>query len=216
MQRSSFLGLALVACAALFSAGCISSPGTQAAPVPAAPVQVANVSLAPLALAPADVPSGYTLISSRQKPAGEMGTLAKDLGWQQGYVTVYSLNDTTGPSAITQTITVYAGKNMSDLVSLVYITERQEKGLNFTNLPLPATGPDTRAFVATAANATPSSTATEVAVLASEPGATTPSEGYIEVIFAKGQVFEVIRMTGPGAQYDTLKALAETAYAKPG
>src|SRR5208337_1015318 len=187
MQRSSFLGLALVACAALFSAGCISSPGTQAAPVPAAPVQVANVSLAPLALAPADVPSGYTLISSRQKPAGEMGTLAKDLGWQQGYVTVYSLNDTTGPSAITQTITVYSGKNMSDLVSLVDTSERQEKGLNFTDLPLPATGPDTRAFVATAANATPSSTATGGTImLAADSGTSEPVEGYAEVIFAKG------------------------------
>jgi hypothetical protein len=214
MQRSLFLGLALVACAALFSAGCISSPGTQAAPVPAAPALAANVSLAPLALAPADVPSGYTLLSGRQKSAGEMGTLAKDLGWQQGYVTVYSLNDTAGPSAITQTITVYAGKNMSDLVSLVDTGERQEKGLNFTDLPLPATGPDTRAFAATAANTTPSSTATGGMLLAA--GTSAPAEGYAEVIFVKGDILEVIRMTGPGAQNDVLTTLAETAYAKLG
>ena len=215
MQRSLFLGLALIACAALFCAGCISSPGTQAAPVPAAPAQAANVSLAPLALAPADMPSGYTLLSGREKSAGEMGTLAKDLGWQQGYVTVYSLNDTAGQSAITQTIAVYAGKNMSDLVSLVYTTERQEKGLNFTDLPLPATGPDTRAFIATAADATPSSTATEGTIMLAA-GTSAPSEGYAEVIFAKGDILEVIRMTGPGAHNDVLTPLAETAYAKLG
>ena len=38
----------------------------------------------------------------------------------------------------------------------------------------------------------------------------------MEVIFVKGTVTEVIRMTGPAAQYDTLKSLAETAYAKSG
>ena len=215
MQKSLFIGLALVAGAALFCTGCISAPGTPAVPVPAAPVQTANVSLVPLALAPADVPAGYTLLSSRQKSAGEMGTLAKDLGWQQGYVTVYSLNDTAGPSAITQTITVYAGKNMSDLVSLVDTSERQEEGLNFTNLPLPATGPDTRAFVATAANATPSSTATEGTIMLAA-GTSAPAEGYTEVIFAKGDILEVIRMTGPGARSDVLATLAETAYAKLG
>jgi hypothetical protein len=38
----------------------------------------------------------------------------------------------------------------------------------------------------------------------------------MEVIFVRDTVTEVIRMTGPGAQYDTLKSLAETAYAKSG
>ena len=84
---------------------------------------------------------------------------------------------------------------MSDLVSLVYTTERQEKGLNFTDLPLPATGPDTRAFIATAADATPSSTATEGSIMLAA-GTSAPSEGYAEVIFAKGDILKVIQITG--------------------
>ena len=96
--------------------------------------------------------------------------------------------------------------------------EQQQKDLTFSGLPLPATGPDTRALSATAVHTHPcfhnghGGLSDQLA----RTGTSAPAEGYIEVIFAKGEILEVIRMTGPGAQNDTLKTLAEAAYAKLG
>jgi hypothetical protein len=45
---------------------------------------------------------------------------------------------------------------------------------------------------------------------------TAPPVGFTEVVFGKGNILEVIRMTGPGTQYSILKTLAETAYNKIG
>jgi hypothetical protein len=218
MQRSIVFGLCLIVCAAILGAGCTSTSGAGSAPSvgTATTVPSANISLAPLALTPADVPAGYTLVSARQKSADEMSTLAKDLGWQQGYVTVYSTpaNSTGGPTTITQTLTVYSNTSTTDMISLIYSNEQQQKGLVFSDLSQPATGADTRAFSAVPVNATP--TATSGMTAFAESSGTAPAEGYMEVIFVKGTVTEVIRMTGPAAQYDTLKSLAETAYAKSG
>jgi hypothetical protein len=219
MQRSIAIGLCLIVYAAILCAGCTSSSGTGSTATTgiATNTPTTNVSLAPLALIPTDVPAGYTLVSSRQKSAGEMSTLAKDLGWQEGYITIYSSleNSTGGPTTITQTITVYSGKDMSSIVSLVNSNERQQNGLVFSDLALPSTGADTRAFSAALVNATPTVTPGGMVTLAESSG-TTPTAGYTEVIFGKGEILEVIRMSGPGAQYDTLKSLAETAYAKLG
>lgn len=218
MQRSLVIGLCLIVCAALLDAGCTSTSGTgSVTPTHAATTAPpANITLAPLALTQADVPAGYTLVSGRQKSADEMSSVAKDLGWQQGYVTIYSTtgNMTAGPTAITQTITVYGGKDISSIVSLVDSNERQQKGLTFSALALPATGADTRAFSAAPVNATPTISTGSLGLAGSS--GTTTTEGYIEVIFGKGEILEVIRMNGPGAQYDTLKSLAETAYARVG
>jgi len=221
MQRFIFSILALAACAILLCSGCTSTTGTQGTitPPPVTSASTANISLAPLALAPADLPAGFTQQSGRQKSADEMSSLAKDLGWQEGYVATFSSsgNGTAGSTSITQTITVYNAKNMSSIVSLVDAGERQQADLVFSGLPLPATGPDTRALSAIAVNTTPATTtAGGLSALSSESGSSAPAEGYIEVIFAKSEILEVIRMTGPGAQYDTLKTLAETAYAKLG
>jgi hypothetical protein len=216
MQRSILFGLCLIVCAAILGAGCLSLSGAANAPAAgtATIVPSANISLVPLALTPADVPVGFTLVSARQKSADEMSTLARDLGWQQGYVTVYSTpaNSTGGPMTITQTLTVYSNTSTTDMVSLIYSNEQQQKGLVFSDLAKPATGADTRAFSAVPVNAAPMVTS-GLAGFAGNSG-TAPKEGYMEVIFVRGTVTEVIRMTGPAAQYDTLKALAETAYAK--
>lgn len=220
MQRSLIIGLCLIMCAALLGAGCISNPGTGnvSATGTAATVSPANISLAPLALGPADIPAGSALTSARQKSADEVSTLAKDLGWQQGYVIIYSTpaNSTGGPALITQTLTVYSKKSMADIVALVDSSERQQKGLVFSRLALPATGADTIAFSAAPVTVTPTLTTGGMTVPAQGADASTQAEGYSEVIFGKGTVLEVIRMSGPGAQYDTLKSLAETAYAKLG
>jgi hypothetical protein len=219
MQRSIAIGLCLIVCAAILCAGCTSSSGTGSAATTgtATTTPTTNVSLAPLALTPTNVPAGYTLVSSRQKSSDEMSSVAKDLGWQEGYVTIYSspAGSAGKPTTITQTITVYSGKDISSIVSLVDKNERQQNGLVFSDLALPATGADTRAFSAALVNATPTVTPGGMVTLAESSG-TTPTVGYTEVIFGKGEILEVIRMSGPGAQYDTLKSLAEMAYAKLG
>jgi hypothetical protein len=147
-----------------------------------------------------------------------MSSLAKDLGWQEGYVATYSSsgNGTAGSTVITQTITVYNANDMSSLVALVNKDEQQQAGLVFSSLPLPATGPDTSALSAVAINTTQSSSAGGFSAPSTGSVAAGTAQGYVEVIFAKGGILEVIRMTGPGAQYDTLKTLAESAYAKLG
>ncbi|HVP96027.1 hypothetical protein [Methanoregula sp.] len=214
MQRSLFLILSLLACAFLLGAGCTSTT-----PSPASTTPAATIALAPLALTPADIPAGFTLQSAREKSPDEMSSMAKDLGWQEGYVASWTTpaNGTAGSTVITQTITVYTAENQSSLVSLVASNEQQQAGLAFSDLPLPATGPDTHALSAAVVNATPASTpAGGFGPLQSGSASTAPTQGYIEVIFAKGPVLEVVRMTGPGADYATLKTLAETAYAKLG
>ncbi|MEN6396141.1 MAG: hypothetical protein ABFC78_06635 [Methanoregula sp.] len=178
---------------------------------------VTNVSLAAFALTTSDLPAGFNIETSRQKSADEISTLAKDLGWQQGYVTVYTFpsNNTNGSSMITQTITVYPKEKMPGVVSLINTNERQQTGLNFLNMPLPATGPDTYAFSAEDTNKTTEPATTENKIGGSpDTKESAPGEGYFEVIFYKGDILEVIRMSGAGAHYDTLKTLAETAYAK--
>jgi hypothetical protein len=148
-----------------------------------------------------------------------VSSTAKDLGWQEGYVATWASagNATLGVTTITQTITVYNARNMSFLVPLVAAGEHQQQGLVFSNLPQPATGPDTRTISAVVVNTTPAAaTSGGVVAIQNESTSTAAAQGYIEVIFGKGQILEVIRMTGPGAQYDTLTTLAESAYAKLG
>jgi hypothetical protein len=42
----------------------------------------------------------------------------------------------------------------------------------------------------------------------------TVQQDFIEIIFSKGDILEVLRMTGEGADYETLASLAQKAYAK--
>lgn len=206
-------------CVVIFCAGCTSVPGSQS---PAnsdmmTTTPVTNVSLAAFALTTADLPTGFNIETSREKSADEVGTLAKDLGWQRGYVTICSFpsNTTNSSSAITQTITVYPKEKMSGIVSLINTNERQQTGMDFSDMQLPATGPDTFAFSAQVTNKTTEPATTENSITwAPDTRESAPGEGYFEVIFYKGEILEVIRVSGPGAHYDALKTLAETAYAK--
>lgn len=206
----------LVVCTALLAAGC-TSPSANTGTIPAATVpSTYNTTPASLAFTPADLPAGSTPVLSQARAADEMSDQARDLGWRGGYVTVYTLpaND-TGTATVTQSLAVYAGKNISDIIAIVDANERQQTGFVFTDLPLPATGAGTRAFAATPVNATPAAISTG-AVATPDQGPGSAADGYIEVIFGRGDILEVIRISGPGAaeQRGTLASLAEAAYAK--
>lgn len=215
MQKIIPVAAAVFLCAAILCAGC-TSPQSLAAvtPAPSQAAAASGTTLMPLVLTPAELPFGSTLVSSGARSPSEMSTTANDLGWQAGYVTVYSLptNGTSGTTTVTQSLAVYSGKNISDIVTLVDANERRQTGLSFTDLPVPATGSFARAYAAVPVNAGTTSAAGNN--LSLSQGTTPPVEGYKEVIFGKGSVLEVIRIAGPGADAATLDALAETAYKK--
>ncbi|MFA5253872.1 MAG: hypothetical protein WC367_04280 [Methanoregula sp.] len=211
----------IVVAAFLLCAGCTSAPAaTQAAETPAP----ANTTLLAYALAPSDLSASWTQVTSREKTTAEMSPLARELGWQDGYVVVYTLpaNNSAGTCTLTQTVTRYSVQNMSDLVSAVAANERKVGGLAFTDLPAPATGPDTRAFSAVLVNRTPTATPTGgMASIAFESSTPMATNGYVEVVFAKGDILDVIRMSGTCPPYDTipyemLASLGKTAYTKLG
>ncbi len=220
MRGIAFFIFIFVVCAMTLSAGCVSSSGSQGNVTLASETGTAanTVSLASLAFTQADLPPGFTQVSGRQKSINELSGEAKDLGWIGGYVATYSSpgNETVNTTVVTQTITEYPAENIPNLVSLVNVNDRQIPGLSFNNLPSPSTGPETHAFSAMV-NATTSKTENNPFLSSSPNTATTPSpEAFNEVVFGKGDILEVIRITGPGSQYSDLKTLAETAYKKLG
>lgn len=219
MQKSVYCASTLIMCVFVFFAGCTSVTAAKD-PVPPDPISTTpaeNISLAPFALTTADMPAGSIILSGRQKSADEVNPVAHDLGWKQGYVIVGSLpsDTTTIPIILTQTLTVYPEDKIAGIVSLINTNERQQYGLEFSDLPLPATGPNTYSISAVVSNNTAEPVASGEGIIGSYGKSTdTPAQGYIEVIFYKGDILEVIRLSGPGANYTTLNLLSETAYAK--
>jgi hypothetical protein len=202
----------------LLCSGCTSPSGIPSGTPAATPSPAGNLSLAPLALTPADLPAGFVQQSGRYKSPDEVSAAAKYLGWQEGYVANFTSagNASSGTTTITQTITQYNTTNMTELVGIVSANEEQQTGLGFIALAPPSGIPGARAINAIVVNISGSSSSVGGGILPVAQAASAPATGYMEVIFGKGQVFEVIRMTGPGAQYNTLAALAQTAYAKSG
>ena len=190
-------------------AGC-----TQAAPgqdLPTAP----QSSLAALALTAADAPENFTLVESREKSADEVGSLAKDLGWQGGFVVTYSgmPDHPMGATEISQTLTTYPAANMPDLVAFVITNDQADPELIITPLPAPGLGEQSHAFWGKARS--------QIVVrenkgdpLMSGSLKGSLKQDIVEIIFAKDTTLVVLRMTGPYADYALLRDLAEKAYLK--
>ncbi len=190
-------------------AGC-----TQAAPgqdIPAAP----QSSLAAVALTAADAPENFTLVESRQKSADEVGSLARDLGWQGGFVVTYSgmPDHPMGATEISETLTTYPAANMPNLVAFVITNDQADPELIITPLPAPGLGEQSHAF---------SGKARSQIVVRENKGDPLMSgslkgslkQDVVEILFAKDTTLVVLRMTGPYADYALLRELAEKAYLK--
>jgi len=218
MQKLVFFVPVLIVCAIVLCAGCVSSPGAQGnTSSTQVTVTTTNmIALSPLSFTLADLPANYTQVSGRQKSISELGQDAQNLGWEEGYVAMYSLpgNGTSGPTLITQTITVYPTVNIPKIVTIANSIDRQGTELIYTDLPMPNTGPETYTFSATPKVNTVPTGNNALGPFSSSTSTSVPPQGYIETIFGKGNILEVIRMSGPDAQYSTLKSLAETAYNK--
>ena len=202
--RATFLLLTLLAGVTL-SPGCMSSvfgtPPVYSLPVSETqvPEQVATVvTVADMALVPDDLPSGYSLKDRSIIAYDEIGQLAHDLRWMQGYRVVYYRleryhNDITG---IRQIIGIYPQES----INRVYAIEKESlledvNGTRKYEIPFPKIGEKS------------------IAVRIIEPGDPRNLVVY-SVLFTKNNVCEHITMGGTATDYETLKSIALRAAEK--
>jgi hypothetical protein len=211
MSRAPYLIIAILVCSLILAAGCTGRNGTVAPAVPTP----AFITLESLVLTPSEVPQNFTLHESRVKNTTEVGKLARDLGWQQGYIVrfIRPLEGIPGQTEILQTVTWYPAKNIPTIAALAEKQEQSDNTMIFTNLSSPPLGSYSQAFSGTA-NPRMTPEPDNGNLLGSGPVEGTVQQDFFEIIFSKGDILEVIRMTGPGADYVTLAGLAQKAYNK--
>jgi len=211
MSCSPTLIVAILVCSLVFAAGCT---GRAVTAVPAAPTP-AHITLESLALTPSEVPQNFTLRESRAKNSTDVSKLARDLGWKQGYVVrfTYPSEGISGQTEILQTVTLYPAKNIPAIAELAEKQERSDKNMLFSNLSTPALGSYSRAFSGTI-NTLMIPEPDNGNPLGSGSVGATVQQDFVEIIFTKGDILEVLRMTGPGADYSTLASLVQKAYNK--
>lgn len=211
MSCSPTLIIAILICSLIFAAGCTGRAGTA---VPVAPTP-APITLESLVLTQSEVPQNFTLQESRAKNFTDVSKLAQDLGWQQGYVVRFTSppEGVPGQTEILQTVTLYPAKNIPAIAALAEKQERSDKNMLFSNLSSPALGSYSRAFSGTV-NTLMTPEPDNVNPLGSGSVEGTVQQDFVEIIFSKGDILEVLRMTGPGADYSTLSSLAQKAYNK--
>jgi len=211
MRSSRGLIIAILVCSLVLASGCTWPAGT-AAPAPSNPEQI---TLESLVLTPSEIPQNFTLSESRVKNSNEVSKLARDLGWQQGYVVRFTRppEGISGRIEILQTVTQYPAKNIPAIAALAEKQERSDNTMIFTNLSSPALGSYSQAFSGTAHTLIiPEPVTGNLPGPGSVEG--TVQQDFVEIIFSKGDILEVLRMTGEGADYATLTGLAQKAYAK--
>jgi hypothetical protein len=211
MSSSRGLIIAILVCSLVLATGCTGPAGT-AAPSPSPPELI---TLESLVLTPSEIPQNFTLRESRVKNSTEVSKLARDLGWQQGYVVRFTRppEGISGRIEILQTVTRYPAKNIPAIAALAEKQERSDTALIFTNLSSPALGSYSQAFSGTGHTLI---IPEPVTGNLSGPGSVegTVQQDFVEIIFSKGDILEVLRITGEGADYATLTSLAQKAYAK--
>ena len=198
----------------VIGAGCTQSGNTNF-PTPASPSSPAlTPSPGLLALTAADAPVNYTIAESRMKTSAEVGTLAKDLGWQGGYIVKFSSQPGTGqgPTEIIQNIVTYPVAALPQIMQVAEASEKADAGMVFTSLPAPGLGESGLAFSGKAN--TQAAVQQNTNPLVPETASVSVKQDMVEIIFIKGSPMEVLRMNGPGADYAILRGFAETAYAK--
>jgi hypothetical protein len=217
MKAIHFLIISVILCAAILGAGCTGT--TQPSASPAAGQTASAADLSKLALTPADVPQNFTLVSQSAKSQADVGPLARDLGWQGGYTVRYTgpAGANGVPSEIVQSIALYPQTSIPGLMTVADKQDRADTDLTYTNLTDGAVGGTSKGFVGKApaglfikpTNVNPLVTGSEHHDVSAEL-----KTDVAEIVLSKGNVFEVIRMTGPGADAQAITALAEKAYAK--
>jgi hypothetical protein len=191
----------------LCSAGCLETlfgepPRITVTPAPTVVTTTETTRLpeqsSDMALQPSDMPSDYTLQDRTVIALPEVSSLARQLGWQQGYyVSFYRRNGNTEIiTRIWQSVNIFS----SDNINGVFLLEKEElKEEHLTpgtryEIPFPAIGERSIAF-------------RETNPLDPERPVT------YTVIFTKKTIYEKITMSGTSTDYEMIKRLAQRAEA---
>jgi hypothetical protein len=216
MRFSPLLVIILLAGTAVFAVGC-----TQAtSPVqPATPVLITVSPLQDLAFGPADLPACFSLTEQHARSSGDVGTLARDLGWKDGYMVTYSCPaEGSDPTVIIQSLAVYPAENMPGIASLVDRQDRSDPNYTYENLTFPDQGTTFRGFYGKVVGAMDHGIRPGTSLVSDGrdvPETNTVSGNDVaEIIICRGTVFEVLKMTGPETNVTLLKDLAGKVSAK--
>ena len=143
MQVPSRFILLILIGTTVFITGCTQAPG----PVPVVtPAPVTVSPLQDLAISTADLPACFSLAEQNVKSYADVGQLAKDLGWQAGYVATYTCPaDGPDPTIIVHSLAVYPANTMPGIASMV---DEQDRTIGFLyeNLSFPVPGASMRGF----------------------------------------------------------------------
>lgn len=148
-----------------------------------------------------------------------MSRLALDIGWQGGYVAryVYPAQAGGGKYEILHSIAIYPVARIPDVIEYSDKQARSDSTITYTDYPVQGLGDNARAFSGTGVQIPLNNTGVTARITGSsyvpETGADAITD-FAEVIFAKGDVFEVIRITGPSPDPAFLVNLSRQAYAK--
>jgi len=216
MRSSISLILAVLVCGALAVAGCTTSSTNPP------PVTATAISLPSIALDRTDLPDGYVLTMSKVKNASDVSPLAQSLGWQAGYVAQYTKSSAPG-TVVLHSLAGYPAGSIPDVVDYVNKADRTCSDLKYYDIAVTGVGDNSQAFigyvpaqdqVAVMTNAPAAGSLSSVAVSMEGTQTVICGQNYVEIIFAKGNVLEVIRFTGPVIDDKEAIAIAQKAYAK--
>lgn len=216
MRSSIILILAILLCVALAVAGCTSETKTPPAATATA------ISLPSIALDRTDLPEGYVLTMSKLKTSSDISPLAQSLGWQAGYVVEYTKSTAPG-TVVLHSLAGYPAASMPNVLDYVNKADRSCSDLEYFDIGVTGIGDNSRAFigyipnkdqvpiVTTVPAAGPLS---DIAVSTEGSKTVTCGQGYLEIVFTKGNVLEVIRFSGPVIDDKEAIAIAQKAYSK--
>lgn len=214
MHFSHSLIIVFLIFAAAIAAGCTQGTGT-AAPEVTGPVT--GPDLQDLSIRQSDVPACFSVTDQHTKTPGEVGQLAKELGWQAGYEVTYTCAEAgAGPTVLVHSLAAYPAVNMPGIVAMVDKQDRAA-GFLYEDLEFPDKDPSLRGFYGKAgATAVTGSTAgTGQLAGTGSPEISANTRGDVaEIIISRGTYLSVLKMNGPGTNATILRDLALVAYAR--
>jgi hypothetical protein len=193
--------------------GCMQ-PGIHSGPAVTSPPATQVFSLESMALTGADAPANFTLVERRAKTADEVAKVAKDLGWQGGYVVKYTHQPGTGTGIceITQSLVSYPNEAIPGIIETSRKNDMMDTGRVYSTLPSPGLGDLSIAFMGKSNANIVVHPDNNAVVLDSATGSV--SSDMAEILFTRGSTLEVMRMSGACTDYSILQNLSKTAYAR--
>jgi hypothetical protein len=218
MHISRILLVTLLICAAIFCAGCTQNSSSQ---VPVTPVNASVTAANPeqLALTQSEVPQGFTLVERWAKTPSDLSKVALDLGWQDGYVVrfISPAQGGMGKNEIVHNIAIYPKSTINNVIAMAEQQGRSDKDLIYTDFPVQGLGDNARAFSGkTSAQILLKPTKVNELISSIDKNEVKAvfKNDVVQIIFSKGNTFEVLIMTGPSVDTALLIELAKKAYAK--